>query len=135
MYVPAQNMIRVARAADRGAREELLFAARREALAGLTLPRGGFRLLPELVRRRGMRVCRVTLAAGLPPRGEAWRSTWLDRLAAGWIARRFEPHLARERAPRHSHFTAKDRAQAQLVGAALARPATPPVGHQHGKSA
>jgi hypothetical protein len=128
-----EHMVRVVRAADRGLREELLFAARREALAGMTLPRGGFRLLPELVRRRGMRACRVTLAAGLPPRGEAWRSTWLDRLAAGWIERRFEPHLARERAP-GIPTSRPTVARAERIGAALARPATPPVEHQHGKS-
>jgi hypothetical protein len=127
------HALRVGRGARRNTNEPLLFAARRDALTGLTLPRGGFRLLPELVRRRGFRVCRVTLASDLPPRGEAWQPMWVDRLAASLIERRFEPHLARERAPA-LRTTPPSAARADRIGATLTRPANPAVG-QHGKPA
>ncbi|MGD9720276.1 MAG: glycosyltransferase [Pirellulales bacterium] len=88
-------------ARDSVAHDELLFAARREALAGLTLARGAFRLLPEFVAQRGFRVCRVNVGAGLPPRGSELRIGPLRRLTAAWLSRRFEPHLAQEVARRN----------------------------------
>jgi hypothetical protein len=81
------------------ASEDLFWAARREALHGLALPRGAFRALPELVAKRGFRVCQLTLAAGLPPRGATFRPGVVQRMIAGWLDRRFEPHLARELIP------------------------------------
>jgi glycosyltransferase involved in cell wall biosynthesis len=78
------------------ASEDLFWAARREAVAGLALPRGAFRALPELVVKRGFRICRLTLAEGLPPQGAEFRPGVFERLAARWLDRRFEPHLGRE---------------------------------------
>ncbi len=80
----------------RRAGEDMCFAARREAVAGLTLARGAFRVLPELLDRRGYRVCRLIVAAGLPPRGQRYRSSFAQRLLARLVDRHFEPHLARE---------------------------------------
>jgi len=76
--------------------EGLFWAARREAVAGLTLTRGAFRVLPGLVARRGFRVCRVTLAEGLPPHGATFAPGLVERLTIGRLDRHFEPHLARE---------------------------------------
>jgi hypothetical protein len=84
--------------AEPGPDERFLWVARREAVAGLTLARSAFRILPGLVARRGRRVCRVTLAEGLPPRGAAFVPRLWERLAARWLDRSFEPHLAREQA-------------------------------------
>jgi glycosyltransferase involved in cell wall biosynthesis len=78
------------------ASEDLFWAARREAVCGLALARGAFRVLPTLVARRGFRVCHLTLAAGLPPQGTTFRPSLVQRLAARWLDRRFEPHLASE---------------------------------------
>jgi hypothetical protein len=108
----------------RDAAQDLFFAARREALVGLALAPGGCRILPELMASRGFRVCRLTIAPGLPPRGEHYRVGWLKRLAAGWLGRRFEPHLARELAP----YAARPNpaASAQQIGPSrLALPAAP----------
>jgi hypothetical protein len=52
--------------------------------------------LPELVVKRGFRICRLTLAEGLPPQGAEFRPGVFERLAARWLDRRFEPHLGRE---------------------------------------
>jgi glycosyltransferase involved in cell wall biosynthesis len=82
---------------ESGAGEEFFWAARREAVAGLHLARGAFRVLPALVARRRFRVSRLTLSEGLPARGQMLRLGLLDRMAAAWFAERFEPHLARER--------------------------------------
>jgi glycosyltransferase involved in cell wall biosynthesis len=76
--------------------EELFWAARREAVAGLALARGAFRVLGKIVTRRGYRVCHLQLAEGLPPQGSRYRAGLFDRLAAMWLDRRFEPHLASE---------------------------------------
>jgi hypothetical protein len=81
---------------DLGADEPLLWAARREALANLTLPRGAFRFLPTLVAERGFRVVRLTLSADRPAQGAAYRPGALARLLARWLGRRYEPHLAGE---------------------------------------
>jgi hypothetical protein len=83
-----------------GANDELIFAARREALAGLALVRGAFRLLPELVAKRGFRVTRLNMGAGLPPVASGLRWGPLKRLAAEWFSRRYAPHLAQEVARR-----------------------------------
>lgn len=76
--------------------EDLFWAARREAVAGLALARGAFRILGKIVARRGFRVCRLMLADGLPPQGTTYRAGLVDRLASYWLDRRFEPHLASE---------------------------------------
>jgi glycosyltransferase involved in cell wall biosynthesis len=78
------------------ASEDLFWAARREAVAGLALARGAFRILGKIVAQRGFRVCRLLLADGLPPRGTTYRAGLVDRLAGIWLDRRFEPHLASE---------------------------------------
>ncbi len=89
-----------ARALARDARlhadDELLWAARRGAVVGISLARGAFRWLPALVARRGFRVGRVVLAEGLPPRGQPFHLGIVGRPLAGWLNRRFEPHLALE---------------------------------------
>lgn len=76
--------------------EPLLWAARREAVAGLTLARGAFRLLPDMVAGNGFRVCRLTWSPGCPPRGQAYRSNWWTRLLTRRVRQGFEPHLARQ---------------------------------------
>jgi hypothetical protein len=76
--------------------EELFWAARREAVGGLALARGAFRLLGNIVARRGFRVCDLVLADGLPPQGTRYRPGPFDWLAGIWLDRRFEPHLASE---------------------------------------
>ena len=73
--------------------ECLVWAARREAIAGLQLPRGMYRYLATLVAARGFRVGEVTVAT----RG---RSTCLsdgfanplDLLAAWWFKRRWRQY-------------------------------------------
>ncbi len=82
--------------ADLAPGENLFWAARREALAGLALTRGAFRGIAALVASRGWRVCRLLLAEGLNPQGAPYRPNVLARLGGQWLARRFEPHLARE---------------------------------------
>jgi glycosyltransferase involved in cell wall biosynthesis len=81
---------------DLHATEQMLWAARREAVGGLALARGAFRIFERIVARRGFRVCRLRLSDDSPPRGSTHRSGLVDRLAAGWLNRRFEPHLASE---------------------------------------
>ena len=76
--------------------EELFWAARREAVGGLALARGAFRILDRIVAARGFRVCHLLLAEGLPPAGKPYRSGIVDRLAGYWLKRSFEPHLASE---------------------------------------
>ncbi len=76
--------------------EELLWAAKRPAVQGMSLAPGSFRCFEALMARRGQRVCRVTLADGLLPQGTTYHAGIVDRLAAWWFARRFEPHLASE---------------------------------------
>jgi len=76
--------------------EDLFWVARREAVAGLALGRGAFRMLPALVAKRGYRVCQLMLEEGLPARGVEFRLDPARRLATAWLDRRFEPHLARE---------------------------------------
>ncbi len=76
--------------------EELFWAARHEALKGLALARGAFRVLPGLLAGRGFRVCRLKLAQGLPPRGAKYTPGIVERMAIRWLDRSFEPHLARE---------------------------------------
>lgn len=76
--------------------EDLFWAARREAVAGLVLARGAFRILGKIVARRGFRVCHLLLADGLPPQGTTYRAGLVDRLATFWLDRKFEPHLASE---------------------------------------
>jgi hypothetical protein len=75
---------------------ELFFAARCEALGRLALIPGAAGVLPALVERRGFGVCRMTIAAGLPPRGQRFRAGLVERLAAHWFDRHFQPHLASE---------------------------------------
>jgi glycosyltransferase involved in cell wall biosynthesis len=76
--------------------EDLFWAARREALYGLTLSRGAFRAMPDLVAARGFRVCELRFASGLPPQGTPLRPNLARHIVARWAARPFEPHLASE---------------------------------------
>jgi len=76
--------------------EGFFWAARREAVSGLALARGAFRVLPGLVARRGFRVGRLSLIDGLSPRGAAYVPGPLERLVTRWLDRRYEPHLAME---------------------------------------
>ncbi len=112
------------------------FAGRRETVAGLSFGRGAVALLPELVARRGWRVCELTVGGGLPPRGEPLQPGMLRRLAASWHGRRFEPHLASELAtpsPPHGVPVAS-RATLARRGSGAPLPAQP-TGKQHGKIA
>jgi hypothetical protein len=137
-----QSLVRGLLAAPRLLRDDagrrgsgvIYFAARREAVAGLALARGAFRVLPELVARRGFRVGQVIVAEGLPPRGERLRFRVVRRLAARWLGRSFEPHRARELplgegAPGPSHVPHRG----GLVGHGPARPTpTAPLEPHHG---
>jgi hypothetical protein len=105
--------------------EDLFWAARRQAVCGLTLAQGAFRILGRIVARRGFRVCDLVLADGLPPRGTRYRPSLVDRLAGLWLDRGFEPHLARER-PREGALDAAPGAP-WLREAAGGRPLKPPV--------
>jgi hypothetical protein len=78
------------------ASENLLWGAQRRAVAGITFTRGAFRLVEAIVAQRGSRVTRLLLTGGLPPCGVAYQPNLLERLAARWYARGFEPHLASE---------------------------------------
>jgi hypothetical protein len=81
------------------ASEDLFWAARREAVCGLAMARGAFRILSELVAEEGFRVCELTFASGRPPQGVQLHLGLVRRMAIGWLHRRFEPHLARELVP------------------------------------
>jgi hypothetical protein len=74
----------------------MYWAARREAVCGLALARGAFRVLSEVVAEGGFRVCELTFSEGRPPRGVQFHPGLVRRTAVGWLRRRFEPHLARE---------------------------------------
>ncbi|HEV3137879.1 MAG TPA: glycosyltransferase family A protein [Pirellulales bacterium] len=78
------------------ASEEMYWAARREAVCGLALARGAFRVLSELVAEGGFRVCELTFGERRPPQGVQFHPGVVRRTAIGWFHRRFEPHLARE---------------------------------------
>jgi len=78
--------------------EDLFWAARREAVSGLALATGAFRILDKIVARRGFRVCHLTLSDELPPQGTTYRGGLTDRLVTYWLDRRFEPHMASETA-------------------------------------
>jgi glycosyltransferase involved in cell wall biosynthesis len=106
---------------------ELFFAARREAVSRLGLIRRASSFLPAIVEHRGFRVCRMTIAEGLPPRGEQFRASWVERLAARWFDRHFEPHLASEppsapAAARLPLSARADAARARYVGPAALSP-------------
>ncbi len=73
--------------------ECLVWAARREAIAGLQLPRGMYRYLATLVAARGYRVGEVTV----PTRGRSVALSDgvpnpLDLFAAWWFKRRWKQH-------------------------------------------
>ena len=113
-----KNMPRLLSAiAARDEAAALFFAARRDAMTGLALVPGAFRILPALAIKRGLKVCRMSVAAGMPPRGENYRAGLVQRLIAGWLDRRFEPHLARELAP-----AAGPRSQPAIMRGDVARP-------------
>jgi glycosyltransferase involved in cell wall biosynthesis len=76
--------------------ERFFWAARRDAVSGLALARGAFRVLPGLIARRGFRVGRLNLVDGFSPRGSAYVPGRLQRLVVSWLDRRYEPHLAME---------------------------------------
>ena len=107
--------------------EDLLWGARRRAFAGLTLSRGAFRVVEPLLARRGSRVTRLLLAAGLPPCGVAYRPSLVDRLAAWWYEKGFEPHLASEL--HRDENEGGDDPLAPRVDSPLARPIPQPQFH------
>ena len=88
------RLLRPARGAARGAFVLCRRAASRSP--GCRCRVAALRVLPELVARRGFRVCQLNIAEGMPPRGDRLRSGWLKRITAAWLGRAFEPHLARE---------------------------------------
>jgi hypothetical protein len=108
--------------------EDLRWAARRRVVAGMTLSRGAFRVVEALIARRGGRVTRLLLADGLPPCGIAYRPSLLQRLAAAWYAKGFEPHLASE-LQRDPQDGGSDDTQAPRVDSPLARPIPQPQFH------
>jgi len=83
-----------------------MWAARREAICARPLAPRAFDALETIAVGRGQRVCRLTIAEGLPPRGLTLRSNPLARLTAWRLDRGFEPHLARElvRRPAEPHY-------------------------------
>ncbi len=123
-------------AAQRRSHESLCFATKRPPVAGLALPRGAFRVLPEMVAQRGFRVGRMIVGDGLPPRAVDLRSGFWQRIFARWLGRRFEPHLARELRPDGTSELLPAIVRADRVpGRALAPPSGVPLGHQHGNPA
>jgi hypothetical protein len=76
--------------------ESLYWAAKRRAVSPLALSRGAFRLLPEVVAKRGYRVCQLTFFPDLPVQSSTWLPGFIGRIAARWLDRRFEPHRASE---------------------------------------
>ena len=84
-----------------------MWAARREAMCARPLAPRAFDALETIAIGRGQRVCRLTMAEGVPPRGQTLRSNPLARLTAWRLDRGFEPHLARElvRRPADPHYT------------------------------
>lgn len=116
--------------------QQLFFAGRREAVAGLSLGRSAFRLLPEMVARQGWRVCNLTIGGGLPPRGSRLQPSIFRRLVASWHCRRFEPHLASELATKSAQndLPVTSRTGFARRGAEMPQPAKPIV-EQHGKIA
>jgi hypothetical protein len=110
------------------ASENLLWGAQRRAVAGLTFTRGAFRLVETLVARRGGRVTRLLLTDGLPPCGVAYQPSLLERLAARWYARGFEPHLASELHRDDRDGGASD-SQLPRVDSPLTRPIPQPQFH------
>lgn len=107
---------------------ELYFAANRAALAELSRAHNAFHALAPLAAHRGLRVCQVLMASGLPPCGERFRPGLVDRLRASWIDRRFTPHLAREiAAPKLS-------VPSETAGRAALQPRTAglPIEQHHG---
>jgi glycosyltransferase involved in cell wall biosynthesis len=107
--------------------EDLLWGARRRAFNGLTLSRGAFRIVEPLLARRGARVTCLLLATGLPPCGVPYRPGLLDRLAAWWYEKGFEPHLASEL--HRDENGGDDDPLAPRVDSPLARPIPQPQYH------
>jgi glycosyltransferase involved in cell wall biosynthesis len=77
--------------------ECLFWAARREAVHGLDLPRGMYRYLANFVSRRGYRVCERAMdaAPAAAALGDGWPNPG-DLLAAWWLTRRRRPYTAHE---------------------------------------
>ncbi len=73
--------------------ECLVWAARREAVAGVELPCGMYRYLATLVAARGFRVGEITVPT--PGRSVALSDGWPnpgDLLAAWWLKRRWRQY-------------------------------------------
>ena len=101
--------------------DELFWAARREAVAGIALSGGAFRVLPAIVAHRRFRVCRLLLAQGLPPQGGPYALNLFGRALAAWLDGRFEPHLASELANARSSESARfELARGSIARASLA---------------
>lgn len=77
----------------------LFWAARQEAVAGLTLVRGMHRYLPGMISKRGFRVGEIHVdhrpGAGRAFTRDAWPNPG-DLLAAWWLRRRQAPYSAME---------------------------------------
>jgi hypothetical protein len=86
----------LARSPDVLPTEDLFWAARREAVVGLTMSRGAFRALGDWVIARGLRVCQLTFADGQPARGLTLRPNFARRFMARWLEGGYEPHVASE---------------------------------------
>ena len=77
----------------------LFWAARHEAVAGLTLARGMHRYLPGMITRRGYRVGEIHVDHRPAARRATGRDVWPnpgDLLAAWWLRRRQAPYSAEE---------------------------------------
>lgn len=77
----------------------LLWAARREAVAGLVLARGMYRYLPGMISRRGFRVGELHVDHQPAARRTSSRDAWPnpgDLLAAWWLRKRQTPYTATE---------------------------------------
>jgi glycosyltransferase involved in cell wall biosynthesis len=77
--------------------ECLFWAARKESLAGLELPRGMYRYLPTLVAMRGYRVGEIPIQPLFPSRSavEGFPNPG-DLLAAWWLRRRWQNFTVNE---------------------------------------
>ena len=63
-------------------RRRIVLGRLRDAVCGLALARGTFRVLPAMLARRGLRTCQLTLPHGMPPQGATYHASLLGRQAA-----------------------------------------------------
>jgi hypothetical protein len=115
--------------------EDFLWAAHRQAVSGLALAPAAHRVLPGIVAARGFRVCRLSLAQGLPPQGSSYSPRAVERLVAWRLARRFEPHLAGELARGNLVLAQRAVARDAPRPRHVPHPATAPVENERRESA